>query len=106
MAMEAYYREVMAINTIQDMQKREAAAKSFLQKLNHAKLPEKFNWVAEIFEGMHVKERGDQPGLIWTDLDTDAERQFTFKEMAANANKFLNFVRKNTALKKGTTSTC
>ncbi len=94
MAMEAFYREVMAINTIQDMQKREAAAKSFFEKLNHAALPEKFNWTAEIFEGMHVKERGDQLGLIWTDLDTDAERQFTYKEMAIQCNKFLNFVRK------------
>ncbi len=95
MTMEAIYREVMAINIIQDMQKREAAAKSFFEKLNHTVLPKKFNWAAEIFEGIHVKERGDQLALIWTDLDTDAERQFTYKEMAANGNKFLNFVRKN-----------
>ncbi|MFY9942801.1 MAG: AMP-binding protein [Desulfobacterales bacterium] len=95
MTMEAIYREVMAINTIQDMQKRETAAKSFFEKLNHTTLPEKFNWAVEIFEGLHVKDRGDQLALIWTDLDTDAERQFTYKEMAANGNKFLNFIRKN-----------
>ena len=43
---------------------------------------------------MHVKERGDQLALIWTDLDTDAKRQFTYRELAANGNKFLNFLRK------------
>ena len=93
MAMESLFGEVMELNTIQDMGKRETASKAFFEKLNRASLPDKFNWAAEIFEGMHVKERGDQLGLIWADLDTDAERQFTYKEMAANANKFLNFVR-------------
>ena len=92
MAMESYYREVMALNTIQDMAKRKEAADAFFEKLNRATLPDKFNWVTEIFEGLHVKERGDQLGLIWTDLDTDAERMFTYREMAVNANKFLNFV--------------
>jgi acetyl-CoA synthetase/4-hydroxybutyrate---CoA ligase (AMP-forming) len=95
MSLENFYREAMALNTIKDMGKRETAAKAFFEKLNQAALPEKFNWAAEVFEGMHVKERGDQPALIWTDLATDAERQFTYKELAANGNKFLNFVRKN-----------
>lgn len=94
MSLESVYREAMAVNTITDMGKREAAAKAFFEKLNKMELPAKFNWAAEIFEGLHVKERGDQLALIWTDLDTDAERQFTYKELAANGNKFLNFVRK------------
>jgi acetyl-CoA synthetase/4-hydroxybutyrate---CoA ligase (AMP-forming) len=93
--MENLYREVMELNTIHDMEKREVTAKSFFDKLNRLTLPDKFNWAAEIFEGMHVKERGDQLALIWTDLETDAEHQFTYKELAANGNKFLNFVRKN-----------
>ncbi len=95
MALENLYREVMELNTIKDMEKRKVATKSFFDKLNQLTLPDKFNWAAEIFEGMHVKERGDQLALIWTDLDTDAERQFTYKELAANGNKFLNFIRKN-----------
>lgn len=94
MSLESTYREAMALNEIQDMGKREAEAKAFFEKLNKAELPEKFNWVAEIFEGIHVKERGDQLALIWTDLDTDAEAQYTYKELAANGNKFLNFIRK------------
>ena len=94
MSLESIYRDAMALNTIADMGERETAAKAFFEKLNHTDLPAKFNWAAEIFEGLHVKERGDQLALIWTDLDTDAERMFTYKELAANGNKFLNYIRK------------
>ncbi len=95
MSLESVYREAMALNSIKDMGERETLAKGFFERLNQTDLPEKFNWAAEVFEGMHVKERGNQPALIWTDLDTDAERQFTYAELAANGNKILNFVRKN-----------
>ena len=94
MSLVSFYREAMSLNTLKDMRERESAAKGFFEKLNQTTLPEKFNWAAEIFEGVHVQERGDQLALIWTDLDTDAERQFTYKELAANGNKFLNFIRK------------
>jgi acetyl-CoA synthetase/4-hydroxybutyrate---CoA ligase (AMP-forming) len=95
MSLENVYREAMALNTITDMGKRESATKTFFEKLNRTTLPEKFNWAAEIFEGMHVKERGDQLALIWTDLVTDEESRYTYKELAANGNQFLNFARKN-----------
>ncbi|MCP4722161.1 MAG: acyl-CoA synthetase, partial [Desulfobacteraceae bacterium] len=95
MSLENTYREAMALNEIQNMAEREIKAQSFFKKLNKSELPEKFNWASEVFEGIHVKERGDQPALIWTDMDTDAEEQFTYKELAANGNKFLNFIRKN-----------
>ncbi len=95
MSLESTYREAMALNEIQDMAEREIKAKAFFEKLNKSELPEKFNWAAEIFEGIHVKERGDQLALIWTDMDTDAEAQYTYKELAANGNRFLNFLRKN-----------
>ncbi len=99
MSLVDFYKEAMELNTIQDMGKRETAAKDFFQRLNTADMPAKFNWAAEVFEELHVKERGDQPALIWTDLATDAERQFTYKEFAANGNRFLNFVRKNNVQK-------
>ncbi|MEE4357179.1 MAG: acetyl-CoA synthetase, partial [Desulfococcaceae bacterium] len=95
MSLEKVYRDAMNLNTIKDMEERKNAAKAFFEKLNQMELPAKFNWAAEIFEGMHVKERGDQPALIWTDLDTDAEQQYTYKELAANGNRFLNYIRKN-----------
>jgi acetyl-CoA synthetase/4-hydroxybutyrate---CoA ligase (AMP-forming) len=94
MSLEKTYREAMALNEIQDMADREIQAQGFFEKLNKAELPEKFNWAEEIFEGIHVAERGDQLALIWTDMDTDAEAQYTYKELAANGNKLLNFLRK------------
>ncbi|MDL2269989.1 AMP-binding protein [Desulfosarcina sp. OttesenSCG-928-A07] len=94
MSLVSVYKEAMVINTITDMQKREAAVKDFFQRLNRQELPEYFNWAAEIFEGLHVAERGNQLALIWTDLDTDAEQQFTYKELAENGNRMLNFLRK------------
>jgi acetyl-CoA synthetase/4-hydroxybutyrate---CoA ligase (AMP-forming) len=95
MSLESFYKEAMELNTIQNMERREAAAKVFFQKLNQATLPETFNWAAEIFEGMHVKERGEQLALIWTDLQTDAESRFTYRQLAANGNQLLNFLRRN-----------
>jgi acetyl-CoA synthetase/4-hydroxybutyrate---CoA ligase (AMP-forming) len=93
MGFEQVYRDAMALNTIADMEERKAAAESFFQGLNRMRLPERFNWAAEIFEGLHVRERGHQPALIWTDLATDAERRFTYRELADRGNQFLNFVR-------------
>ncbi len=95
MGLESVYREAMALNTIVDMAQRELAAKAFFEKLNRSELPAQFNWASEIFEELHVRERGDQCALIWTDLATDAECRYTYRELAANGNRFLNFVRKN-----------
>ena len=88
------YRQAMELNTISDMTKREAAAKTFFQNLNKMTMPDTFNWTEELFENVHVAERGDQPGLIWADLETGAERQFSYREMAQNGNRFLNQLRK------------
>jgi acetyl-CoA synthetase/4-hydroxybutyrate---CoA ligase (AMP-forming) len=93
--MEQVYRDVMQINVIDDMEKRKEAAKSFFERLNFMDKPEYFNWASEIFEGLHVKEQGDKPALIWADLESDQERKFSYKEFAANGNKLLNFLRKN-----------
>ena len=95
MALESIYREAMALNQIQDMAKREIAAQDFFARLNKFELPKKFNWAAEVFEGIQVKERGDQPALIWEDLEADAEQHYTYKELAANGNRLLNYLRKN-----------
>ncbi len=95
MSLENTYREAMALNQIQDMAEREIQAQAFFKKLNETKLPEQFNWAVEVFEEIHVKERGDQTALIYTDMDTDEEQQFTYKELSTNGNKLLNFLHKN-----------
>ena len=69
------------------------AGKQFeaLQKLNIPK-PDKFNWVKEVFENIHVKDCPTMPALVWTDgVQT---KSFSFKDLQEQCNRFLNFLRK------------
>ncbi len=93
MTMENLYKEVMEINMMDDNDQKEAAAKAFFEKLNFMELPEYFNWADEIFEGLHVKERGDQTALLWTDIATKVEASFTYSQFAAKGNQCLNALR-------------
>ncbi|HDM75599.1 MAG TPA: acetyl-CoA synthetase [Deltaproteobacteria bacterium] len=94
MEMKEYYEKVMEINQMEDLESRDKAAKEFFEKLNKAELAEYFNWAEEIFEGLHVKQRGDQLGLIWVDLETGSDKKFTYTQMADNGNKMVNFLRR------------
>ena len=91
--MENLYREVMDLNMMEDNEEKGAVAKAFFDKLNHMEMPEYFNWAGEIFDGLHVKERGDKDALIWVDIHTKESRSFTYKEFAANGNRCLNKLR-------------
>ncbi len=93
MSMESYYKEVMELNKIANLEERKKAAKAFAEKLNKAELPDRFNWVAEIFEGLHVRERGDQTALLWADMSSDREKTMTYRELAADTNRCLNLLR-------------
>ena len=99
MALQSFYKEVMELNGIQDMTQREIQAQAFFKNLNSAELPQTFNWAQEIFEDLHVKERGDQLALIWADLHTDEHEEYTYTQLAENGNKMLNYLRKNGAEK-------
>ncbi|MFH1156199.1 MAG: AMP-binding protein [Pseudomonadota bacterium] len=94
MGMKNLYKDVMNLNMMEDNDQKEAAAKAFFEKLNFMALPEYFNWAEEIFEGLHLKERGDQKALLWTDIATRERKSYTYKEFAANGNKCLNILRK------------
>lgn len=94
MSMESLYKEVMDINMMEDDDRKEAAAKGFFERLNFMDLPEYFNWAEEIFEGVHLKERGDKPALIWADILTEESRTFSYKEFAAKGSQCLNNLRK------------
>jgi acyl-coenzyme A synthetase/AMP-(fatty) acid ligase len=63
-------------------------------------MPERFNWAEEIFEGIHVKERGGQAALLWVNIDTGEERRYTYSEFADKGNQLLNFLRKH-GIRKG-----
>lgn len=54
--------------------------------------PTHFNWVTEIFEGIHVKETPDKTALLWT--DGQKTEHYTFKTLYHRYNQLLNFLRK------------
>ncbi len=53
--------------------------------------PEHFNWVSEIFEGIHVQDTPDAPALIWT--DGRQTLTYSFAGISRETNKLLNFLR-------------
>jgi 4-hydroxybutyrate---CoA ligase (AMP-forming) len=93
MGLESIYRELMTVNSMEDDEKKGIASEALFTKLNQMEIPVRFNWAAEIFEGIHVKERGDQLALLWVDLNTGEERRFTYAQLSAESNRCLNFLR-------------
>ncbi|MFO7752393.1 MAG: AMP-binding protein [Desulfobacteraceae bacterium] len=93
MGMESLYKEVMDLNLMEDGTEKENQAKAFFDKLNSTPLPEYFNWAEEIFEGLHVKERGDKDALIWTDIHTKEKQTFTYQQFADKGNQCLNHLQ-------------
>ena len=53
--------------------------------------PEKFNWVKEVFEDIHVEETPGATALLWT--DGNETRHYSFAQISAQSNKLLNFLR-------------
>lgn len=53
--------------------------------------PEKFNWVGEVFEGIHVKDTPDACALLWT--NGEETHRFSFDTMHRHTNQLLNFLR-------------
>lgn len=92
--MENLYRDAIRINMMADDAHKESAARTFFDKLNAMTLPEYFNWAAEVFEGLHVRERGDHRALIWTDIADREVKTYTYRELAVQGNKCLNALRR------------
>lgn len=93
MGLESIYREFMELVKLPDNETKEEAMKGFFDKLNKMQLPEYFNWAEEVFEGIHVAERGDQKALVWLNSDTGEKRSYTYEEFAKEGNKVVNFLR-------------
>ncbi len=91
--MDTLYKEVMELNKMSDNAEKEAAAKAFFKKLNAMELPTYFNWAEEIFEGFHVRERGENTALIWMDIHTEEKKSYSYKEFADKGNQCLNSLR-------------
>jgi acetyl-CoA synthetase/4-hydroxybutyrate---CoA ligase (AMP-forming) len=92
--MQELYKEVMELNQLPDDENKEKAASRFFEKLNHMQFPEYFNWAQEILEDLHVQERGQQKALVWADLETGQQREFSYAEFAARGNQCLSLLRR------------
>jgi len=53
--------------------------------------PTHFNWVDEIFEGIHVKDTPDATALLWT--NGIEKHAYSFLEVTHSSNRLLNFIR-------------
>lgn len=53
--------------------------------------PKNFNWVQEVFEGIHLKNHPDKTALLWTDGTNTYD--YTFLTMHNRYNQLLNFLR-------------
>ncbi|MAX82175.1 MAG: branched-chain amino acid aminotransferase [Crocinitomicaceae bacterium] len=74
---------------------RSIAAEQDFSQLDQLEInvPEKFNWVRDVFEGINVKDHPKAKALIWTDGKvTDT---FSFEQLSKEANAMLNFLRKH-----------
>lgn len=83
-----------------DDERKDAAMREFFDRLNKMKLPEYFNWARDVFEEIHLKERKDQPALMWWNSDTGEKKTFSYEKFAAESNRVLNFLRAN-GIQKG-----
>lgn len=54
--------------------------------------PEYFNWVTDIFEPNNVQKHPNDRALLWK--YNDQVETYTFAEISARGNQFLNFIRK------------
>ncbi len=93
MQLSDVYREFINLVQLPDDERKEKAMKEFFDKLNKMQLPEYFNWAEEVFEGIHVAERGDQLALKWVNIDTGEEKDFTYEKFAKEGNRLVNFLR-------------
>lgn len=57
--------------------------------------PQLFNWVTEIFEGIHLQQRPAARALTWTN-GTDT-LHFSFAALSRSSNQLLNFLRRRGA---------
>lgn len=93
MGLAEVYREFLNLLQLPDDERKAKAMEEFFKKLNTMQLPEFFNWAEEVFEGINVRERGDQTALIWANLDTGDKRKFSYAEFAKEGNRVVNALR-------------
>ncbi len=89
--MKELFKEVIRINQLEDAQQMEGSATKLFARINEMQMPERFNWVTDIFETLHVKEQPEKTALIWSDIDSGEKRTYSYHQMAQRSNQLVNF---------------
>lgn len=86
------YEQIIHINQMPDDAEKQARAKAFFDSLNSMAMPDSFNWVSRVFEGIHVARTPDKTALVYEDLTTLASSRFSYLDLSCRANRLINFL--------------
>ncbi|MBW2655474.1 MAG: acyl-CoA synthetase, partial [Deltaproteobacteria bacterium] len=93
--MKELFKEVIRINMMEETPDKEDCARKLFTRLNAMELPEYFNWAADIFEDLHIRQNPDKKALIWTDIDTLETKTYSYRVLSQKANQLINFFLKS-----------
>ncbi|CAN5580960.1 hypothetical protein BH10BAC2_BH10BAC2_10710 [soil metagenome] len=79
----------------------DAIASGNYDAIPNLSVPEKFNWVGDVFEPVHVTEHPDR-NMLELATDDGSIATYTYKEASDKSNQLLNFLRRN-GIQKGDT---
>ena len=82
--MEKIFRDIRKLIAKGDVQ--------LLESISIA-IPERFNWVREVFENINLRDYPEYKAIIWTDGKQEAH--YTFQAIGNWCNRFLNFLRRS-----------
>lgn len=82
---------------VQDKGDKEAINKIF-DRINKLELPERFNWVSDVFEPLYGNSSKD--AIIWYSMDKREEQKVKYYELISETNRLVNFLRSH-GIKKG-----
>lgn len=90
--MKERYEQIIRINQMPDDAEKQARAKVFFDSLNSMAMPDSFNWVNQVFEGIHVARTPDKTALVYEDLATLESSRFSYLDLSCRANRLINFL--------------
>ena len=94
MEIKDFFTAAIAINAMEDNAQKELAACRLFEELNAFEIPRSFNWVRDVFEELHVKQRGEHRALLWEDFSTGDVQIFTYEALSVRCNQYLNAFRR------------
>jgi len=90
--MRELYEQIIHINRMPDDAEKQARAQAFFDSLNGMAMPDSFNWVSQVFEGIHVARTPDKTALLYEDLSTLESSRFSYLDLSCRANRLINFL--------------